>query len=63
MKLNFQLSAAGENSPLEPCKSKWEAQRDTGWQLEDSISVSEKAFLHTSLDMGRPVVLRMGFIY
>lgn len=43
IKLNFQLSEAGENSPLEPYKNKREAQRDTGWSLEDCISVNEKA--------------------
>lgn len=42
IKLNFQLSD-GENSPLEPYKNKGEAQRDTGSQLKDSISVNEKA--------------------
>lgn len=43
IKLNFQLSEAGENSPLEPYKNKREAQRHTGWSLEDCISVNEKA--------------------
>lgn len=47
IKLNIQLSNAGENLSLEPYKNKWEAQRDTGWQLEDSISVNKKAiFIH-----------------